>query len=693
MTDTRDLLIEIGVEELPPKSLLALKDAFEKSVSEQLTQLKLPFASISSFGTPRRLALLIDSLAIEQPEQHIEKLGPAVKASYNENGEPTPAALGFAKKIGLPVAELEQVDTDKGPRLGYRASEPGLKTSTLVGQLIAKALESLPIAKRMRWGAKREEFVRPVHWILMLFGNEIIDAEVMGLPAGNLTYGHRFHANKPIEVARPGDYVKLLRERGKVIADFDARRTLIRQGVEDCASKIGATAVVDEALLNEVTALVEWPVCLSGNFDSAFLKVPNEALISSMKEHQKYFHLVDDAGNLLANFITVSNINSLDPTKVVDGNERVIRPRLADAAFFYETDLKIPFESYRDRLRKIVFQDKLGTVYDKTERIASLAGDIADLVGAKSDLAKRAGQLCKNDLVSNMVGEFADLQGTMGRYYAESANEHSEISATMAEHYLPRFAGDALPSTRTGTAVALADRLDTLSGIFGIGQLPTGSKDPFALRRASLGVLRLLVEGGHRVSLTELLNRAHDQHPALSISADDSVPALMNYMLDRFSAWFGDMNIPAESFIAVRARGLDDPLDIYNRTLAVTEFSKSPVAPALAAANKRVSNILAKQSGIKDAVDSSRLAEQAEIDLFAALTKVKNDIEPLIKTSDYSGALTRLADLQKPVDAFFDNVMVMAEDTELRTNRLALLQLLRNTFLLVADISLLPSEN
>ena len=689
MSAKQDFLVEIGVEELPPKSLLSLSKAFQSSISKQLSDLRLSFGEVTSFATPRRLAVLVSELDGQQPSEKIETLGPAVKAAFDENGEPTQAAMGFARKLGVEVSDLAETDTEKGPRLSFSKVEEGAATQALLEPVVNKALDALPIAKRMRWGSRRDEFVRPIHWILMLFGGSTVNASVMGLSAGNTTRGHRFHANEEILVSEPSLYAELLENKGKVIADFERRQEIVRCSAMSVAETIGARAVIEEDLLNEVTALVEWPVALIGSFDKDFLRVPGEALISSMKEHQKYFHVVDDNGALLPNFIAVANIESNDPSYVVDGNERVIRPRLADAAFFYDTDLKSPFAGFRERLKPIVFQTKLGTVYDKTERVAKLAEELAPLIGASERDCRRAAELCKNDLVTEMVGEFSDLQGLMGRYYAAASNENSEVSAAMFEHYLPRFAGDSLPKTTTGTAVALADRLDTLTGIFGIGQIPTGSKDPFALRRASLGVLRILVEGKYNTALGDLLQSAHNKHSGVS---EGSVQPLLVYMLDRFSAWFDDLGIPAESFIAVRALALDDPFDIYSRTLAVTEFARSSEAPALAAANKRVSNILAKSQASTDQVDARLFEEDAEKVLFDALSKAKNDLEPLMQAVDYPAALARLSELREPIDAFFDNVMVMTEDLSLQENRLALLIMLRGMFLSIADISLLSSD-
>lgn len=693
-SSVKDFLVEIGTEELPPKALRNLRKAFAESICDELTRLNIPFGeSQGELAAPRRLAVLISDVAERQPDQNVEMLGPAVKAAFDADGNPTGAALGFARKTGVEVSDLQQVDSPKGPRLAHISKVAGKRTIELLPEIVSKALAELPIPKRMRWGASRNEFVRPVHWVLMLLGSETVDAEILGLKTSNTTRGHRFHANEDIKIADTSSYVSTLESAGKVQVNYNERMESIRESVTVLArEQLNGNAVIDESLLEEVCSLVERPVPLAGKFEERFLDVPSEALISSMKEHQKYFHVVNDNGQLMPNFITVSNIESLDPARVVDGNERVIRPRLADAAFFYETDKKTAFEDFRERLKPVIFQAKLGSIYDKTERIAKLAAQIAPLVNARPEDASRAGELSKCDLVSNMVLEFDDLQGIMGQYYAESSGENVEVSQTMFEQYLPRFAGDDLPSTATGSAVALADRLDTLTGIFGIGQIPSGSKDPFALRRASLGILRILVEGKHQTSLKELIQSALALHSGVTEAEDETSDKLLNYLLDRFSAWFSDLHIATECFQAVRALGLDDPADIYARVLAVSEFSKSSNAEALAAANKRVANILAKadQSALI-AVDTNLFDQSAENDLYAAIGNVAADLEPLVSKANYQGALTELSKLRNVVDQFFEDVMVMADDVAVRNNRLAVLLELRNLFLSVADISLLPS--
>jgi len=683
-------LVEIGTEELPPKALKSLHENFAELIAAGLKEAGLAHEQLHAFGAPRRLAVLVDNLELRQPDQQIEKLGPNVAAAFDADGKPTKATDGFARSCGVTVEQLQRAATDKGERLAFRSTQEGRFAIDLLPAIVSGALDKLPIPKRMRWGAKRAEFVRPVQWLVMLLGKQVIDAEVLGIKAGRETRGHRFHANRSFALGNALDYQLTLENEAKVIADFSERRGHIRAQVEQLGRKFNGSAVIDENLLDEVTGLVEWPVALAGNFEERFLAVPQEALISSMKEHQKYFHVVDANGKLLPHFITVANIESKDPAKVIDGNERVIRPRLTDAAFFYETDLKTPLIERREKLKTVVFQEKLGTVFDKTERIAALAAFIAGKIHGNAAWARRAGELSKADLVSGMVGEFADMQGIAGTYYALHDGEPQEVAQAVREHYQPRFAGDALPATLTGVSIALADRLDTLVGIFGIGQLPTGSKDPFALRRAALGVLRLIVEKNFDLDLCELLQKAQSQYPQFDAQTG-LVDTVLDYMIERFRAWFEDESIPAEVFMAVSAKKLSQPLDINQRVQAVFRFSQLPEAQALAAANKRVSNILAKQGGDTElpALQMSLLTEAAEKQLAAQVAALQATAQPLFAARKYREGLEQLASLRAAVDAFFDNVMVMADDMAVRNNRLALLSQLRNLFLEVADISLL----
>ena len=689
-----DFLLELGTEELPPKALKTLIAALEENIAAGLQAQELTYGAIKSFAAPRRLAIIVEQLIEATPQKELVVWGPPKTVAFDGAGKPTKAAIAFAEKNNISVDALAAESDGKVEKLVARVTTEGKETCSLLGEIVETALAKLPIAKRMRWGAKRTEFVRPAHWLVMLYGYDIVDATVLGLRANRCTRGHRFHYNQELQLESAEEYLSKLKTIGYVLVDMTERRELIKQQVEAEAKKVGGVAVIDADLLDEVTALVEWPVALTGKFEKRFLDVPAEALIASMKEHQKYFHVVDSKGKLLPHFITVANIESKNPALVIDGNERVIRPRLSDAAFFFETDKKITLESLRERLKTIVFQAQLGTIYEKTERVAALAVYIAEQLKADKKLAERAGQLCKSDLVTNMVGEFDNMQGIAGYYYALNDGENAEVAAAMNEQYLPRFAGDELPATTTGAIIALADRLDTISGIFGIGQQPTGSKDPFALRRASISVLRILVEKKLNLDLRDLLNFAKAQHKALT-AGDDLVETVLGYMLDRFRAFYEDAQIPAEVFQAVNAKQISVPLDIDLRVKAVYEFSKLPQAQALAAANKRVSNILSKQSGeIEAALNSDLLVEEAEKNLAKAIIAKASVVAPMYVAHQYTEALASLADLQQPVDSFFDNVMVMCDNPALQKNRLALLQQLRGLFLEVADISyLVPAKS
>lgn len=681
-------LVELGTEELPPTALKTLSKAFAQGVEDGLKTKKLSYDSVHPYATPRRLALLINGLAESTPVESVKIFGPPAAIAFKD-GQPTKAAEAFAKKNGITLEELTTENDGKIDKLVYQATAGGEPAADLLTDIIAVSLNALPINKRMRWGATRTEFVRPVHWLVMMLDDKVLPGSILGLTASNITRGHRFHYNKDITLRHANEYVNKLKEVGHVVASFSERQAEIIKQVNEQAQALGGTAIISTDLLDEVTALVEFPVALAGKFEERFLSVPAEALVSSMKEHQKYFHVVDSDGVLLPIFITIANIVSNDPTQVIDGNERVIRPRLADAAFFFETDKNTNLEAQRERLKTIVFQAKLGTLYEKTERIEKLAVFIAKKLDADQGKARRAAQLCKSDLVSSMVYEFPDMQGIAGYHYALNDTEDAEVAQAMREQYMPKFAGDQLPDTVTGCIIALADRLDTITGIFGIGQKPTGSKDPFALRRASVGALRLMVEKSYDLDLQELIAFAANNFNNLS-AKDTVVVDVLSYMLERFKAWYEEAAIAPEIFQAVSAKGLSTPLDINKRVYAVSAFSKLPEAQALAAANKRVSNILAKlKSAPADTVDNALLSEQAEKALADTIKQLRGEVEPFLKMADYASALKLLAALRQPVDAFFKDVMVMTEDEKIRANRLALLQQLRKLFLEVADISLL----
>ena len=695
--NTQDFLVELGTEELPPKALKQLSYAFTRGIIEGLEKAQLSFTSHQSFAAPRRLALLIKGLETSQPDQNLERRGPAVKAAFDAEGNPSKAAEGFARSNGVSVADLETLETPKGAWLVFRSVKNGEQTNALLPEIVSQSLNALPIPKRMRWGASRTEFVRPAHWLVMLLGEEVVNAEILGLKAGNTTRGHRFHANTELTISKPEDYQKVLVEQGKVQPEFALRRALIDEQVQQIARDLNGQAVIAQDLLDEVTALNEWPVALSGRFDDEFLTVPAEALISSMKGHQKYFHVVDAEGKLLPHFITVSNIESLEPRHVVAGNEKVIRPRLADAKFFYDTDQKITLDERREKLKPIVFQSQLGSIFNKTERVASLASFIANKESGNADYARRAAQLSKSDLVSEMVLEFPELQGIMGQYYAANDGEPEEVGKALNEQYMPRFAGDELPSTLTGCAVAIADKIDTIAGIFGIEQLPTGSKDPFALRRASIGVLRIIVEKKLNLDLEELITEAASSYKAQDVqlpAGDSVITTAVNYMLERFDAAYQEEGVAAEIINSVKALRPTSPLDFDMRIKAITRFNELDGAEALASANKRVSNILAKAGdiAIPDSVDDSLLSEAAEDELAKALLKTRNETAPLLENRLYAQAMEVLAGLKEPVDHFFDQVLVNAENDSVRLNRYALLKQLRSLFLHVADISLLQKS-
>jgi glycyl-tRNA synthetase beta chain len=684
-TDT--LLVELGTEELPPKALKTLGLSFRDGIVRGLADRKLGFGEIQWFATPRRLAVLINDVQLQAPDESVETLGPPVASARDKSGNWTPAAMGFARKQGVTPEQLQEFDTPKGSRLGLKSTAKGANTSACLNDIIQGSIQQLPIPKRMRWGASRVEFVRPVHWVVAMLGSNCEHGEILGLATGNATRGHRFHSSGDITLKRPEDYPAALAE-AKVVADFEQRREMIREQVEVEASALNATAVIDDSLLDEVTGLVEWPVALTGSFEVRFLEVPAEALVSSMKEHQKYFHLVDEDGKLRPNFITIANIESTDPIQVIAGNERVIRPRLSDAAFFFETDKKTSLEQRVAKLESVVFQQKLGTLKDKTERVMGVAAELASRIGGVPALAERAALLSKTDLLTAMVQEFADMQGTAGYYYALHDGEEQDVAIALAQQYLPKFAGDRLPENPTACALGLADRLDTLVGIFGIGQAPTGSKDPFALRRASLAVLRIMVEQGLDLDLRDCLELAAAQYPAGVIAAG-TTDKVFDYMIERFRAWYEEESIPAEVFRAVSARNLSQPLDIQRRVHAVHAFSKLPEASALAAANKRVSNILGKldPGHAFGEVSASLLVEPQEKELTTQLSTLTGVAHGHLSDGRYTEALACLAGLREPVDAFFDSVMVNAEDEALRANRLNLLKALRDLFLQVADIS------
>jgi len=692
MTTTQDLLFEIGTEELPPKSLRALRDALHASLTTLLQEQHLACGESQAYATPRRLAVLVRDVAVAQPDREVVRRGPAISAAFDADGNPSKPAEGFARSCGVSVGELEHMETDKGAWLMWRSTEQGRPAAEIIPELIERSLRALPVARRMRWGSSSVEFVRPVHWVVLMLGSEPVEAEILGVPCGRHTRGHRFHHSGRIAIGEPADYRHILAAEGMVMADMDERRESIRSQVSEAGELLGGQARIDADLLDEVTALVEWPVAITGAFDRRFLEVPAEALVSSMQDHQKFFPVLQPDGSLMPNFITVANIVSKDPEQVRAGNERVIRPRLEDAAFFWEQDRKQPLSSRIQQLDGMTFQQRLGSLGDKQKRVSAIAGTIAAMLGVEPQPVQRAAALSKCDLLTSMVFEFPELQGVMGRYYALHDGEDPEVANALDEQYQPRFAGDSLPATTTGQILAMAERLDTLAGIFAIGQTPTGDKDPFGLRRAALGLLRILVEQKLDLDLQSLVETAAGQLPP-ELKAGEAVPALLGFILDRLRAYYIDAGFEVQNFEAVMALQPTRPLDFDQRMHAVRAFRGLPEAGSLSAANKRISNILRKsqETGIRlsGTYNTELLQQQAEKDLAAAMQRLDERVRPLFTRREYTEALRLLASLQGPVDRFFDSVMVMAEDTALRDNRLALLQALSDLFMQVADISLL----
>ena len=691
MTEKRHLLVEIGTEELPPRALRQLSDAFTAGMRKSLDAATLKPSKIHAYAAPRRLALLIKDLPLIQQDRETVRRGPALAAAFDSEGCPTQAATGFARSCGVEVEELDHLETNKGSWLSFRAVEKGKPVAELIADMVRKSLAGLPIPKRMRWGDGDHEFVRPIHWVVLLFGDEVVDADILGIKAGRHTLGHRFHHPEPIYIGEPEAYLPLLETEGRVLPDFETRREAIRAQVLEQAQQLNGRAVIDDELLDEVTALVEWPVALSGRFDKDFLEVPSEALVSSMQDHQKYFPVMDENGDLLPYFIAIANLDSKDPQQILAGNERVIRPRLADAAFFWNQDRKKPLEEHIDGLRSMVYQKNLGTLFDKQQRVAKLAAEIAALIGSNSAYAERAARLCKCDLLTSMVYEFPDLQGIMGHYYASHDGEPEAVARAIEEHYRPRYAGDELPGSATGQALAVADRLDSLVGIFAIKQQPSGDKDPFALRRAALGVVRICIEKELDLDLAALLNSAAQTFDR-SLNAATAIEQVFGYVMDRLRAYYQESGVEVDLIDAVLATRPTRLLDFDRRIQACREFRRLPEAGSLTAANKRIGNILKKTDEyIPDNINVSGLVDDAEKQLAEQLSNMSTAVIPLMEAGDYTLALRQLAGLRENVDAFFDQVMVMVDDDTLRANRLSLLQNLSNLFLRVADLSRLQS--
>ncbi len=690
---TENCLVELGTEELPPKALKSLGEAFAIQFEAALSQADLSFDSVSWFAAPRRLAVYVSGLAEGQADKVVEKRGPAVSAAFDADGNPTKAAQGWARGNGIDVSDAERLVTDKGEWLLHKAHVPGQTIAELLEGLINQAVSKLPIPKPMRWGNYNTQFIRPVHTLCVLYGSEVVNVSVLGLTSGRVVQGHRFHGEGRFELDHADNYASAL-EKQYVLADFEARKDKVRQQLEDAAKNLSLKPDYDEELLEEIASLVEWPVVLQAGFDKGFLEVPKEALIYTMKDDQKYVPLLDSDGALSNTFLFVTNIESHDASQVISGNEKVIRPRLADAEFFFNSDKKTTLESRLESLETVLFQKQLGTLKEKSERISALSAFIASQIDANETQAARAGLLAKTDLMSNMVMEFPDVQGVMGKYYALNDGEDAPVAEALYEQYMPRFAGDALPSSGVSASVALADKLDTLVGIFGIGQLPKGDKDPFALRRAAIGVLRIVTELSLPLDLETLVSKAIDVYGDKLTNAETQTQ-VVDFVLGRFNALLQDQAIAIDVIQAVAARRPTKPSDYLARVHAVDKFKALEEAEALAAANKRVANILAKQNVEVTAtvnIDESLLAEDAEKALYVELKAAQKEVEIAVPSQDYTRILTTLATLRNVIDNFFDNVMVMADDEAVKHNRLALLSLLRQLFLTTADISILAKS-
>ncbi|MFZ2724745.1 MAG: glycine--tRNA ligase subunit beta [Methylococcaceae bacterium] len=685
MIEKQHLLFELGSEELPPKTLLKLSQALLNNIVQGLNNAELSFTASKAYATPRRLAVFIENLATAQPNKTVEKRGPAVSVAFDKEGNPSKAAVSFAASCGTTFEQLGRLKTDKGEWLAFTQSIEGQATAQLIPDIINQSINALPIAKRMRWGSFNTEFVRPVHWAVLLYGDSIIETEILGLTTNNKTRGHRFHAPQEITIDKPENYAELLFNQGKVIADIEQRKTIIRDSANNAAAAVNGIAHIEEDLLEEIAALNEYPVPITGGFDTRFLALPAEVLITTMQTNQKYFPVKNNNGDLLAHFITFSNIESTRPESIQRGNERVVTPRLSDAEFFWNQDRKTTLFERVESLNSVVFQERLGTVGDKTQRVIKLAGFIAEKLNADIELAQRAALLAKTDLMTSMVGEFGNLQGIMGRYYALVEGENEQVAWALEEQYLPKQAGGITPTRPIGQILAIAEKIDTLVGIFSVGLLPTGDKDPYALRRAALGILRTLIENNLVLDIKALITFAltlfkHEFNHA------ETENAVFEFIFERLRGYCLDKGYTSDEFEAVLTLGISEPLDFMQRLQAVKQFRQLDDAQSLAAANKRIRNILRKTENTP-ATTIDKLVAPEELALLAAAQLSLNDIQPLLAKRDYSATLTRLAQLRPSVDAFFDKVMVMCDDLELRANRLALLQLLSEQFLSCADIS------
>ena len=687
MLKTRDLLIEIGTEELPPKSLKSLATAFSEQMCLALNEVELDFNDTNWYATPRRLSLLITDLDITQKDKEHQRRGPSLSVAFDKNENPTQATVGFAKSCGVEVKELEKLESGKGAWLVFNTILKGKKTNEIIPGLVEKSLGRLPIAKRMRWGNYNIEFVRPIKWILILFGNKTLNCEILGIKSGATSFGHRYHHPGALEIKSPSEYSNILRNKGHVIVDYNERLSLIRSQISLAAKNSKGNAIIDPGLLDEVTSLVEWPVSFIGNFDPEFLKLPKEVLIATMQDNQKYFPVTNDKKELMPLFICVSNIESNNLELIKKGNERVIRPRLSDAVFFWEWDLKYGLKNHRQSLKEVVYQKDLGTLYDKSERLVKTLSLIGEKINLDIDSAKTAAALCLCDLLTKMVSEFPKLQGTMGRYYAKAEGENNDIAIALEEFYQPRFSGDKLPKTLSGQCLAISEKIDSLIGIFSIGKAPTGDKDPFALRRSAIGLLRIIIECEIDIDLKDLLSTAASTFSNKNQSLN-CINDVYTFLMERLRHYYRDEGFSADVFESVFAINISRPLDFHHRLVAVAEFRKLSEAKSLAAANKRISNLLKKSEEIDSIkVTDDLLVEKSEIKLARKLEDYKKIITPMINNHNYKSALTELAGLRKVIDNFFDNVMVMCDEPDLKKNRLALLSNLNSLFLEIADIS------
>jgi glycyl-tRNA synthetase beta chain len=696
--ERRDFLVEIGTEELPPKALPELERAFADGIRSRLIEARLGFAALDSFATPRRLAVRVRRLQARQPEQAVNRRGPPLHAAFDAAGLPTRAALAFAHSCGVGLDACGREHDAKGTEfLAFTGVRAGASAVSLLPAVVQAALDALPIPRRMRWGSSEAQFVRPVHWLVLLYGRDVIPATLLDTAAGAVSLGHRFMCSRPIRIRSAATYPRSLLTRGKVVADFAARRERIRVQVTAAAAQLGGQALIGDALLDEVTALVEWPVAIAGRFEGRFLALPREVLLSTLQDHQRYFAVQDAGAALLPWFVTVSNIDSPRPELVRAGNERVVRPRLADAAFFWDQDRRQPLHAWYRGLDAVTFQAQLGSLGDKTRRVQHIAAVIAPAAGADPARTARAAELCKCDLLSAMVGEFPELQGTMGRYYASADGEHEEVAEAIREHYLPRGAGDALPATAAGSALALADKLDTLAGIFALGQKPSGTKDPFGLRRAAIGLLRIVLERRIEVDLPDLIEIAVRQQPVAEVAsrAAEVAREIDGYIIERLRAQYledaAESGITTEMVEAVRGVTPASILDFDARLRALRDFVARPECQSLAAANKRIANILRKSAAVPgSAVETALLHEPAELQLYEAMRGLIVPLDAIVAARDYRAALDALARLRPQVDTFFDRVLVNAPDAALRANRLSLLAQLRALFTRIADFSQLP---